>query len=115
MKEVEKRSRGKCFAALAQTGIDQAIIACALERHRLHSGGLSENLQALAAYLPGPVLFDVITGKPMHYKVSADGQFILYSVGWNEQDDGGKVVLNQQGNGTDPVKGDWVWPPYPRE
>jgi len=102
-------------SALAQTGIDEAIIACALERHRLHSGGLPENLQALAAYLPGPLPLDVITGKPMHYRVSADGQFILYSVGWNEQDDGGKVVLNQQSNGTDPVKGDWVWPAYPRD
>jgi hypothetical protein len=97
-------------AALAQTGVNQTIIACALERHRLHSGGLPENLAALTAYLPGPLPLDVITGKPMQYKVTGDGQFTLYSVGWNEKDDGGKLALNQQGNATDPAKGDWVWP-----
>jgi hypothetical protein len=60
--------------------------------------------------LPGPLPLDVITGKPMQYKATGDGQFTLYSVGWNEKDDGGKLVLNQQGNATDPAKGDWVWP-----
>lgn len=102
-------------SALAQTGINQAILACALKRHRLRSAGLPEKLDALASALPCPLPLDVITGKPMKYQRSADGQFILYSVGWNEQDDGGKVVMDQQGNGTDPVKGDWVWPAYPRD
>jgi hypothetical protein len=46
----------------------------------------------------------------MQYKSTGDGQFTLYSVGWNEKDDGGKRVLNQQGNATDPTQGDWVWP-----
>lgn len=102
-------------SALAQTGINQAIIACALERHRLRSGALPEKLDALALNFSGSLPLDVITGKPMKYRASADGQFILYSVGWNEQDDDGKVVLNQQGNGTDPDKGDWVWPAYSRD
>jgi hypothetical protein len=97
-------------AALAQTGVDQTIIACALERHRLEKGALPENLTALALYLPGPLPLDVITGKPMQYKVTGDGQFTLYSVGWNEKDDGGKLVLNQQKNATDPTQGDWLWP-----
>jgi len=71
---------------------------------------LPETLSALTPYLPGQLPLDVITGKPMQYKVTEDGQFTLYSVGWNEKDDGGKVVLNQEGNGTDPTQGDWVWP-----
>lgn len=97
-------------AALAQTGVNQSVIACALERHRLVTGGLPENLAALAPYLPGSLPLDVITGKPMQYKSTGDGQFTLYSVGWNEKDEGGKLVLNQQGNATDPMQGDWVWP-----
>lgn len=111
-------------AALAQTGVNQAIIACALERYRLQQGALPENLTVLApvgplaapklpsegGYFPGPLPLDVITGKPMHYKVAGDGQFTLYSVGWNETDDGGKLVLNQQKNATDPTQGDWLWP-----
>ena len=38
------------------------------------------------------------------------GQFILYSVGWNEKDDGGEVgkVMN------DDKECDWVWE-YPRK
>jgi hypothetical protein len=31
----------------------------------------------------------------MQYKVLGDGQFTRYSVGWNQKDDGGKLVLNQ--------------------
>ncbi len=100
-------------AALAQTGVSQTIIACALERHRLQTGALPENLEALAPYSPGPLPLDVITGKPMRYKRTAEGQFLLYSVGWNEQDDGGEAVLNQQRTETDATKGDWVWPAYP--
>jgi hypothetical protein len=95
--------------ALAQTGVNQTVIACALERHRLNSGALPENLAALTPYLPALPL-DVITGKPMQYKLTGDAQFTLYSVGWNEKDDRGKPVLNQQGNGTEPTQGDWVWP-----
>ena len=96
--------------AMAQTGVDQTSIACALERYRLATGGLPEKLEALNTYLTGSLPFDVITGKPMTYKVTGDGQFTLYSVGWNEKDEGGKMVLNQQGNATDPTQGDWVWP-----
>ena len=35
---------------------------------------------------------DIITGAPLKYRRTPDGQFILYSVGWNEKDDGGQVV-----------------------
>jgi hypothetical protein len=39
-----------------------------------------------------------------------DGQFILYSVGWNETDDGGVVVLKKgRTPSIDRKEGDWVW------
>jgi hypothetical protein len=44
----------------------------------------------------------------LHYRRTADGQFALYSVGWNETDDGGVVGLNKDG-GVDINQGDWVW------
>jgi hypothetical protein len=35
---------------------------------------------------------DLITGAPLIYRRTPDGQFILYSVGWNEKDGGGRVI-----------------------
>jgi len=51
---------------------------------------------------------DVIGGESLKYRQTQDGQFILYSVGWDEMDDGGKVVRKSNG-GVDLEKGDWVW------
>jgi hypothetical protein len=42
------------------------------------------------------------------YRRTADGKFLLYSVGWNETDDGGVTVRDKSGN-EDKTKGDWVW------
>ena len=39
------------------------------------------------------------------YRRTADGQFILYSIGWDEKDDGevpGKTLFDEK-------QGDWVW------
>ena len=56
-----------------------------------------------------------MTGEPLKYRRNEDGQFILYSVGWNGIDDGGKLVM---GKGITPrvdnTQGDWVWE-YPRK
>ena len=35
---------------------------------------------------------DIINGQPLHYRRTDDGQFVLYSVGWDEKDDGGVPV-----------------------
>ena len=48
-------------------------------------------------------------GQPLHYRRTVDGDFLLYSVGWNETDDGG-ITLLDKGGGMDKAKGDWVWP-----
>ncbi len=92
-------------AAAAQTAADQAAIACALERYWLANGQFPENLQALvprfAAHLPN----DVITGESFKYRRADDGRFVLYSVGWNEKDDGGVPGRTM----FDETEGDWVW------
>jgi len=56
------------------------------------------------------VLFrsDVITGKNFPYTLKDKNRFLLYSVGWNEKDEGGVIVRSPAGD-IDLNKGDWVW------
>jgi hypothetical protein len=100
-------------AALAQTGRNQTIVACALERYRLTNGQFPENLEALSPQCLATIPPDVFTGQPMKYRRTDDGRFQLYSIGWNAKDDGGKVVMNSDGKFADVTQGDWVWPQYP--
>lgn len=93
----------------AQGSTDLAITACALERHRLATGQFPESLAALTPRWLKQVPHDVTTGKPLHYERTADGQFLLYSVGWNESDDGGELAFLASGRGPEKKDGDWVW------
>ena len=111
--------------AYAQATVDLARTAIALERYRLAHGEFPESLDALAPQFIAQVPHDVIGGEPLKYRRVADqpsqssgsasGQFVLYSVGWNEKDDGGAVVYTK-GNtpGVDTAQGDWVWR-YPQK
>jgi hypothetical protein len=94
--------------AAIQSSIDLARVACALERYRLAHGEYPETLDALAPQFIAQVPHDIINGQPLHYRREANGQFILYSVGWNETDDGGQAVLSKSGS-VDQKNGDWVW------
>lgn len=93
--------------AFTQTGINQAIIACALERYRQAKGQFPETLDALTPQFIEKVPLDIIGGQPLKYHRTEDGQFVLYSVGWNEKDDGGSIV--KKGNRMEIPQGDWVW------
>jgi hypothetical protein len=104
--------------AFVQASIDLARVACALERYRLAQGKYPASLEALAPQFMEKVPHDIINGEPLHYRLTdgpssqssdaASGKFVLYSVGWNEKDDGGTVALTQSGL-VDREKGDWVW------
>jgi hypothetical protein len=94
--------------ARAQTSVDLALVACALERYRIANGQFPDTLPALVPKFMSKLPHDVINGEPLKYHRTADGRFVLYSVGWNGTDDGGKVGLNQSGN-VDIKTGDWVW------
>jgi len=95
--------------ALAQNSVDLARIACALERYHLAHGTYPETLAALAPQFIENVPHDVINGQSLHYQRTDDGKFLLYSVGWNETDDGGHIGLTKNGS-WDNSKGDWIWP-----
>jgi len=103
---------GKTFMkpAMAQTATHQAALPCALERHRLANGQYPENLGALAPRFLDKLPNDVVSGTPLNYRRSDDGNFVLYSVGWNEKDDGGAVGLTKgKTPAPDFTQGDWVW------
>ena len=94
----------------AESFVDMSRTAIALERYRLVRGGFPESLDALAPQFIAQVPHDVIGGQPLKYRRTSDGQFVLYSIGWNEKDDGGAVVLRQGSTpDVDIGQGDWVW------
>jgi len=95
--------------ANAQTTIDLATVGCALERHRLANSQYPEQLDLLVPRFISKIPTDVINGELLKYRREADGSFVLYSVGWNETDDGGEAGANKTGTAADPNKGDWVW------
>jgi len=101
--------------AYAQSSVDLARVAIALERYRLAHGEFPESLDALLPQFMKIIPHDIINGQPLHYRLTDDGQFVLYSVGWDERDDGGVVVLIKGSTGeVDRDKGDWVWR-YPQK
>ncbi|MGH7972057.1 MAG: hypothetical protein ACREIC_25370, partial [Limisphaerales bacterium] len=98
--------------AFAQAAVNLARTACALERYRLAQGNYPAALDALGPRFIAKVPHDPLGGQPLHYRPINDGHFILYSVGWNEKDNGGTVVLAKDGllkGSVDLDKGDWVW------
>jgi hypothetical protein len=98
--------------ARIQSQLDLARVACALERFRLAHGSYPATLDALAPQFIEKLPHDLINGQPLHYRRTDGGQFVLYSVGWDEKDDGGQIFLTKSGV-VDQKKGDWVWQ-YPQ-
>ena len=92
----------------AQSSANMARVAIAQERYRLAHGEYPDSLEALVPQFIEKIPHDVIGGQPLHYRRTDDGQFVLYSIGWNETDDGGVVGLLKSG-AVDINKGDWVW------
>lgn len=92
---------------------DETQIVCALERYRLAHGEYPETFDALAPQFIEKIPHDIIGGQPLHYRRVDGGKFLLYSVGWNETDDGGQIAFTKGGS-VDREKGDWVWQ-YPQK
>jgi hypothetical protein len=95
--------------AFAQTAADTAALACALERYRLAHGQFPDSLEALTPQFISQLPHDIINAQPLKYRRGHDGRFVLYSVAWNEKDDGGMVAMTRSGEGADFNEGDWVW------
>ena len=93
-----------------QTKADLARIACLLELHKLRNGKYPSKLAEVQSPLPLPT--DPYSGKPYRYGVAPGPgpgeRYQLYGVGWNQEDDSGRISLHEDG-GIEFKKGDLVW------
>jgi hypothetical protein len=95
--------------AAAQCCIDQASVACALERYRLSRGQYPEQLDALHPEFLTKPLTDPLSGKAYRYRRDKSGSYLLYSIGWDEEDNQGTPGPSSLFD----TQGDWVWS-YPK-
>ena len=84
--------------AFTQNALNQAIIACALERHCITTGSYPDTLDQLVPAYLDRVPADIIRGRPMIYERINTGRYVLRSVGPDEQDD-------RKSKSSD----DWLW------
>ncbi|MBN2506839.1 MAG: hypothetical protein JXQ71_09115 [Verrucomicrobia bacterium] len=105
-------SKATARSARAQSFVDCTRVACALERYRLAQGRFPETLSALAPHYLQSIPLDVVDGQPLRYRLAAPDQPLLYSVGWNQTDDGGqRAWTNKERTSVKAEEGDWVWGP----
>lgn len=83
-----------------------ALTACALERHWLAHSSYPEHIAELVPTYLSKLPRDIIDGQPLRYRRTDGGKFVLYSIGLDGKDDGGKPTDSKQTDGS----GDWVWP-----
>ncbi len=87
-----------------------ALVGLGLERHRLATGRHPEALAALAPHFLAEVPVDAMNGQPLRYSTTADGDYRLYSVGTDHEDNGGQRSSNRARSAADPKRAsDLVW------
>jgi hypothetical protein len=97
-----------------QTLVNEALLACALERYRLANGQYAANLDALLPGFATNLPHDVIGGQPLHYVLKEKDRYLLYSVGWDGKDDLGRpaskeFIFRAPNGAMQTGTGDWVW------
>jgi hypothetical protein len=91
-------SHSQISTDLAMVQRDLAVVALGLCAYKADNGKYPDSLDVLAPKYLTKVPEDFCSGKPFIYKKTADG-YILYSVGENMTDDGGKT----KGQGGDDI------------
>ncbi|MDB6125000.1 MAG: hypothetical protein JWQ71_3993 [Pedosphaera sp.] len=106
-------SKATMKMAHAQSTADEAALACALERYRLAHHQLPASLDELKPQFITQIPSDVFSGEPIKYRRIDETHFVLYSIGWNQKDDGGVTAMSKGSTPNIELKeGDWVWPQY---
>jgi hypothetical protein len=90
-----------------QNQANLALVACALERYHVVRGEYPESLDVLIPQFIEKLPNDIINGGILKYRKTS-AAFVLYSIGWNEKDDGGVSAHGKDGS-PDWDNGDWVW------
>ncbi|MEI7730590.1 MAG: hypothetical protein WCO56_13530 [Verrucomicrobiota bacterium] len=110
-------------SARMQTFLDEAQVACALERYRLTMGRYPVNLAELVPQIIAAIPNDMMDSLPLRYRVLPHSGYLVYSLGMNQVDDGGRMYSPSNnpsfgsaaaGDGqtlwtTDVKNDDWVW------
>ena len=94
--------------AYMQAQLDEARIACRLERYRLAHGSYPATLESLVPVYGPELPRDIMNGQAYIYKLKPDQTYILYSVGWNQKDDQGDAGTSRTSDSPD-----WIWTNYP--
>jgi hypothetical protein len=96
----------------AQSTCDLAVVAVALERYYLKNKNYPPSLAALVPDYATVLPLDITAKAPFKYKRQSADSFLLWSIGWNQKDDEGRI--EKQGKGrSESIKideGDWTWP-----
>jgi len=69
------------------------IAAIGLERYHIAHGAYPKDLQSLAPDVLKSVPLDFMDGKPLRYRLTDSDSFVLYSVGLDCVDDGGRLSV----------------------
>jgi hypothetical protein len=90
----------------------QALIACALERYFVQHQAYPAALTDLVPQFLDQVPTDVMDGRPMRYRQTEKGRYVIWATGFDGKDDGGKVNATPD-TVADLYKreylGDWAW------
>jgi hypothetical protein len=89
----------------------QCLAAIAIERYRLTHAKLPLALRDLMPEFLSAVAQDIMDSVPIRYRVEGEGTFVLWSIGWDGKDDGGKRPNGKEAKRAfEPnYVGDWVW------
>ena len=102
-------------ALQTQARLHQARLACALEVYFLQHQRYPDTLNELVPAFIDQVLLDPCDDKPMRYSRTPAGRYKLWSLGFDGDDDGGKVIASPKDDPSSPrliasdYPGDWVW------
>jgi hypothetical protein len=118
------RSNVQVWAERSLGQRDGLVTGIALELYRRESGEYPKSLDALVPQFLPQIPSDRITGEPVKYRV-VNGKPLIYSVGDDRKDDGGRIPLRPRKqpdrwaaatwNSKESADGDWVLFPLPPE
>lgn len=103
------KGAGVCVKSETQRRMTVTVLA--LERYKLETGGYPRSLETLIPRFLSAMPMDLMSAKPLCYRLDTDGTFTLYSVGEDGRDDGGDATLAGTTNKFEFWSGrDAVWP-----
>lgn len=94
-----------------QNRLELAATAVALEQYHLKHREYPDGLTQLVPEFLAEVPVDIVDRKPLRYRKEEAGGYTLWSIGWDEKDDEGTIVLSSL-TGVEAIQaeeGDWVW------